>query len=268
MKKKGIFLTLLIISMYRLFQEGLILLQVNLDQGQVQTFLTAIGILIIFYILPISLISIILLNKKKISLKWFLWSLFFGIFVIGQVAGWINIGVTNLLNQLFPHSVFIKNWTPSISPPLFEELLKFLLSISVIYLAKIRNIWHCLIIGLAVGLGFQISEDYTYLIAAIIDKQSPVAEAFSRVEVGLATHWLMTSLMVGSFFLKKYYQPQNWTINLFIISPVLLHVAWNSPFIDQGNLLKIVLFVLSWIIYVSLLYKVNQAQPFFKSIAE
>lgn len=266
MKNKCIFFTLVILSTYRIFQELLILLQLNLDKGGLQTLFTAIGILLISYILPLSFMSILFLYKKKISLIWFLMSLFFGIFVIGQISGWININVTNLLNQLFPHSDFIKNWTPSISPPLFEEVLKFLLAIIIILLAKIHNIWHCLIIGLAVGLGFQISEDYTYLIAAMVDKQSPITEAFSRVEFGLATHWLMTSLMIGSYFLKQQSKAQKWAINLFILCPIFLHIAWNSPYTDHSILVKMVLFMFSWIIYITLLFKIHQANPIFSRV--
>lgn len=68
MKNKCIFFTLVILSTYRIFQELLILLQLNLDNGGLQTLFTAIGILLISYILPLSFMSNLFLYKKKISL--------------------------------------------------------------------------------------------------------------------------------------------------------------------------------------------------------
>ncbi|SQG82571.1 membrane protein [Streptococcus uberis] len=85
MKNKCIFFTLVILSTYRIFQELLILLQLNLDKGGLQTLFTAIGILLISYILPLSFMSILFLYKKKISLIWF-----FYVTILWYFCHWTN----------------------------------------------------------------------------------------------------------------------------------------------------------------------------------
>lgn len=255
MKSKIIIGILVIISLWRLAKEVLILQVLPMTSSQKLECISAIFLLILLYVLPLSLLVLYLLKKEGKSIHYFCIAFIFGGLVIGHLSGILNFRLIDEIKHLFPYSKALVSWLPSIVPPVVEESLKAGLAFLLLVCWKQKDIRQFFIIGLGTGLGFQFSEDYTYIIGGIVDREAPIRTALLRMETAYASHWALTAiLVVGIYFLLHGRHIQKkWQTALCLVSPLFLHIAWNSPYIDGNMILKISLTLLTWMLLAYLL---------------
>ncbi|HEK9992302.1 TPA: PrsW family intramembrane metalloprotease [Streptococcus equi subsp. zooepidemicus] len=245
---------LIIVSIRQLIQEILVLQTPPLnDPKTLFSLMISASLLIIGYGVPLFGLAYWLKKKKNVDLAWFGLAVLFGALVIGQQSGLLNVHVTNLLHSLFPNNQFITTWQPSIAPPLVEESLKLLLAMTILYLSGHQDFWQAVLIGGGVGLGFQLSEDYVYILGAMIEKtHRPLEQAILRFETAYAGHWLLTAMFTGACALLLYYHKSDRpkAMPIWLVSPIILHILWNNPLIDNNTPMKIGITILSWALLI------------------
>ncbi|MEX2804322.1 PrsW family glutamic-type intramembrane protease [Streptococcus sp. H31] len=235
--------------------ESFIFFSLNLSAKQWQTLAVAILIFMLAYFVPLVVLVSYFSKKEKLKLSHFWLSVFAGAAGISSLSGILNHWLTNVLKAVISNQSFVSSWGGSIVPPFVEEGLKLLIALVIAYLVRAKKLSAYILIGLGVGLGFQLSEDYTYVIGAFIDKaENPLLQAFLRLETAFASHWLMTAMLCGAccilFVQKSKLKPR--LSYLWLVYPLILHVLWNSPWIDNNTVMKVSLTIASWLVFGTL----------------
>lgn len=207
------------------------------------------GLMFLLYALPLG-IGFAYWLKKKEQPVWLLGlACLAGASGIGSLAGWLNFQLLGVLKQIFANHAFLDAWAASITPPFVEELFKVAVAMMIIvgFSVKKRSSW--LAIGFGAGLGFQMMEDHSYMLAAFIDqKGTAVQQVFSRLDLAYASHWLLTGVMTLGLA-SLIFRPEtrkNGLTYLWLFGPYLLHAFINSPVASGNTLLTVVFVVLSW----------------------
>ena len=220
--------------------------------------------LLLLYLVPLLLLGVFMMRKEQKFLCYFLLAFLSGGFLIGSLSGLLNYELTNFLVNLIPNKAITEHWMPSVVPPVVEELLKLAVALLVIHAAGFRTLRSWMGIGLAAGLGFQFLEDYAYILATVIEGGiSPLSQSLLRIESAYATHWLLTALFAGACFLlihrkKMWKNPMTY---VWLLAPWLLHVSWNSPFIDNNMVLKLTLSVIGWLLLLGMFLYSREDSP-------
>lgn len=257
------------LSVLRIKDEYLILKSL-VDSGVASSdfFLGLLSLLI--YIIPVTFMVYFLAKRYKLRLRYFIISLFFGSFLISHWSGIVNIKFYDFLANIINNKNFMDVWGPSIVPVLIEEVFKLGLSLLIIYIFNIKDIFNILLIGIGVGLGFQISEDYTYILAGLIESKNVLTEAFSRFTTAFAGHWLLNAfLTTGVGYLLFYKKKRKEFISYFwIILAFVLHAVWNSIYLEKHPILAFILNPLSWALLFKLLKDIDKLYKSSKSHAD
>ncbi|WP_159589758.1 PrsW family intramembrane metalloprotease [Chelativorans xinjiangense] len=140
---------------------------------------------------------------------------------------------------------FASDWSAALSAPIIEEASKATCAAVILVLCwdRMNRIAHALMVGMFVGLGFDIVEDLTYEVqSALGDLDSDLAGAVPtliiRILTGFPSHWSYTALTsVGVLLLlPSFAGRREWkalhrramAIALFV-SAWLMHFVWDSP---------------------------------------
>lgn len=212
------------------------------------------GLIVLLYALPLGM-GLAYWLKKKGQPIWVIGLAYLaGASGIGSLAGWLNFQLLGVLKQIFANHAILDTWAASITPPLVEELFKVAVAMLVIvgFSIKKRSSWFA--IGFGAGLGFQMMEDHSYMLAAFIDqKGTAVQQVFGRLELAYASHWLLTGVMtlgLASLIFRPETRKNKLTY-LWLLGPYLLHAFINSPVASGNTLLTVVFMVLSWALLLS-----------------
>ncbi|EAH3621962.1 PrsW family intramembrane metalloprotease, partial [Listeria monocytogenes] len=178
------------------------------------------------YIFPITSLIIWLAKQWNVSFRFILLGILSGLFIPGWISANGNEYGEELLTSLFKNQEITAMWLSSFIAPLVEEIIKGIVVLLIIYLLNLKRIEIYFLIGIAVGFGFQISEDLSYLVIDMYNGYSTVSQAFIRLTGAFTSHWLLTCIMaLGIYcFISKNKSPFRW---LFI--PFFLHFLWNCP---------------------------------------
>lgn len=231
MKKAIVLFFLLVIAFFGLDYEFGNLADLGLSPQAYQQVFFAIGLLLL-YAVPLSYLFYTAAKRWKISLTLFPLIVFLGGFSSGWIATFGNEWVSWGLTALFGSSSLLKQWSDALSAPFVEEFSKGLFAWCFIYLLKIEKPQSAFLTGMGVGLGFQLIEDVDYITEAA-DKslQGVIPEALNRVSGSVSSHWVYTGIFtLGLFYLMKQIKGQR--AFLWLLTPILLHFLWNSPWND------------------------------------
>ncbi|OJG76133.1 hypothetical protein RV10_GL004194 [Enterococcus pallens] len=232
MKNALILFFLLVIAFFGLDYEFGNMADLGLTtQGYQQVFLAIF--LLLLYVVPLLYFFHRIAKRWKVSMGLFPFIVFLGGFASGWIASFGNEGVSSGLTALFGHSALLKQWSDALSAPLVEEFSKGLFALCFIYLLKIQKPQAALLTGMEVGLGFQVIEDIAY-IAEAADKslRGVIPEVLNRISGSVSSHWVYTGIFtLGLFYLLRHIKGQK--AFLWILTPVLLHFLWNSPWNDS-----------------------------------
>ncbi|WP_067704992.1 PrsW family intramembrane metalloprotease [Nocardia jejuensis] len=158
---------------------------------------------------------------------------------------WANDHVTSVVTNLGGDE-FAANWQASIAAPIDEELIKAIgiAVVAVLFRARLSRPMHGLVLGGAVGLGAQISENCLYSVqTAVSSPQSPVFDvlfvAVLRLVTAFTSHWAMSALAgVGIVvLLVRTDKPWSWRLGffgLFYLLAVGMHAVFDAPRPSSG----------------------------------
>ena len=173
---------------------------------------------------------------KKLAKKLSVETIVLGTALFGGafIAGWLSFAGNSLIDII--NSNFIKDpavfndWTNALTAPFAEEFFKALTAFAALYILGKKDLQSVLIAGLSSGFGFQVIEN------------SGALEAIGRIAGGFASHTLYTAVVtVGVYLLfskvyKKYRRFGLWCV----VSTVVNHFIWNSPFYETEHRINLV----------------------------
>lgn len=162
-----------------------------------------------------------------------------GLFVPGWIAGELNDAASTLLGVVASKG-FVNAWGDAIEAPIVEELVKVLTVCGLLALVGRRDARDWLVGGMCVGMGFQVSEDLSYIEGQIAGSHSDFVTAIpftldSRVSGALVSHWTYTALAAVAVWLFFCESRRLRGLAVFLI-PLISHFAWDSPIADWGLL--------------------------------
>lgn len=191
--------------------------------------------LALFYIVPALYLLYRFSSKWETSKLSVTLSLLGGLFLAGWTASFANTYLHDVITAAFPDSGFWNTYESAIVAPLVEEPLKILPLAFALYLAPVKNLKSLLLLGVASGLGFQIVEDFSYILSDLPDGFAfTVSGILYRSTYSISSHWIYTALIaVGIALLrlasKGAKQFRNSGI-LFLILAFGTHFIRNTPF--------------------------------------
>ncbi|WP_299557888.1 PrsW family intramembrane metalloprotease [uncultured Mycolicibacterium sp.] len=149
-----------------------------------------------------------------------------------------NAALQALWAGLLPPEV-LAAWSPALTAPIIEEAAKLMCAAVLLVLcaAVVTRPAHALLVGMFVGLGFDLMEDLGYASnAAIASLDSDVVGAGGSLAVraftAIPAHWSYTSLTtVGLLLLLRRQRPAA-ALGLLAAGPVM-HFVWNAPVPDE-----------------------------------
>ena len=122
------------------------------------------ALLALLYIVP-ALLLIRQLGKKwqtpAVSLGV---ALLGGLFISGWTSGLANTYIHEWVSTNFPNTL-LSDLENAIAAPLVEEPLKLLAVAFAVYLGPVKKLKSFLMLGITAGMGFQISEDFSYILS-------------------------------------------------------------------------------------------------------
>ncbi|XVV12583.1 PrsW family intramembrane metalloprotease [Actinoplanes sp. CA-131856] len=166
-------------------------------------------------------------------------------------------------------SDFANKWGAAIAGPTTEELLKVLGVILLVLIARtqFRTLLSVVSIGVLVGLGFQVIEDFDYTLSVAVaypgpDEIAPVYQMLLArgVASGLWSHALFTSITalgVGYFVTRR---NKPLSIRLLVAVGCFLlgygfHFFWNSPLLPAADIFALPLRGLPLLLLGALLWR-------------
>ncbi|MBP2623967.1 PrsW family glutamic-type intramembrane protease [Streptococcus oricebi] len=191
--------------------------------------------LMLIYIIPAGLILTRLAKKWQTPLATMGLALIGGMFISGWLASHGNQFAQEFFQHLGLGKTFMDHWEPAISPPLVEEPAKLLAAGLALCLLPVKNLKSILLVGISSGLGFQISEDLSYIHSDLKEGfVFTISDTLYRITGSISSHWLYTGLALTGLAVYWLYQkkePKKAKLGLFyFLAAFLLHFLWNSPF--------------------------------------
>lgn len=202
----------------------------NEESGAFDYFLALSScLLLLIYILPLGYLLVRMADDLGVDKRFTGLSLIAGMFIPGFLAALANDRSGEFIRGIFSKS-FSDSWTLAFTAPFNEEFIKLILVLCLLYLFKKKDLEDFFIGGFAVGLGFQIMEDVSYIGSdGLADMNRLFPLAISRVSGSLSSHWTYTALFcLGFYFIIK---KRKISTGLFLMLFVFInHFLWDSPF--------------------------------------
>lgn len=187
--------------------------------------------LALFYIVPALYLLYHFSSKWETSKLSVTLSLLGGLFLAGWTASFANTYLHDVITAAFPDSGFWNTYESAIVAPLVEEPLKLLPLAFALYLAPVKNLKSLLLLGVASGLGFQIVEDFSYILSDLPDGFAyTVSGILYRTTYSISSHWIYTALMaVGLALMVKKGKKRVSGLG-FMLLALVTHFVRNTPF--------------------------------------
>ena len=156
-----------------------------------------------------------------------------GLFISGWTSGLANTYIHEWVSTSFPNTL-LSDLENAIAAPLVEEPLKLLAVAFAVYLVPVKKLKSFLMLGITAGMGFQISEDFSYILSDLPEGFSfTISGILGRITGGVASHWLYTALTtIGLALMLRYAKTHknHFRAGLFyFLAAFVLHFFWNSP---------------------------------------
>ena len=193
-------------------------------------------IIALCYIVP-GIILIKYLGKRwQVKPLVLIFALIGGIFITGWIAGYANTFSHDWVTAHLSSKNFFYRFEDAIMAPLVEEPLKLAAFLFAIYMVPTERFKALLLVAITAGFGFQISEDFSYILSDLPDGFSyTISGILGRTIGAVSSHWLYTSfLAMGLILIWRAYQkridPKYGFIGLlYACGAFMTHFAWNSP---------------------------------------
>lgn len=176
-------------------------------------------------------------EPAKLALLGFLWG---GLVSTWMMAAPANPAVISIYAKLFGVG-FAQAWGPALTAPFTEEIAKLTGVVVCILLARqhVRSAYDGMILGMFVGLGFQVFENVQYMVSAVQTSfnSDPIRDLMTLFVVrsvsGFAGHWLFTALTGAGlgYLLGATDRPMGYRVGvflLFLVFSMLCHGVFDA----------------------------------------
>lgn len=190
---------------------------------------------LLVYIIPFGLVLRWLGRKYDVKGWELLLSVFCGAFIPSALAGQINGGFDDLMKSLLGHS-YSEDWLGSAEAGVVEEVLKLAAAALLLYVLQRRALKDYLLIGMSVGLGFQIEEDLSYITESGFEKTSDAfPSALDRVSCCFGSHWAYAAVTAAGLYLIIRSGSRNHRRRgiLWILFVMADHSLYDTPIADS-----------------------------------
>lgn len=195
------------------------------------------SLLALLYIVPASIMVYKLQKNWKVKGLALAFAFIGGLFIAGWLAGYANTAVHQWITSHLSSSNYLRQFEDAIFAPLIEEPLKLAAALFALYMVPTKSYKGILLVAIVAGLGFQISEDFSYILSDLPDGFSyTVSGILGRTFGAVSSHWLYTSLLsLGLVMLWRLskkdnqYKPMRLKALFFVLAGFLTHLAWNTP---------------------------------------
>nr|WP_120491202.1 PrsW family intramembrane metalloprotease [Corynebacterium lactis] len=171
---------------------------------------------------------------------------FYSFILGGLIAPWVSLhgneamgdGLTGLLSR-----ETLADWNAALVAPGVEELSKGAVALGMIIVFRylVTRPIHAFYVGIAVGFGFQFTEDILYAISAAFESLNSdfaggIQSVILRTVSGLISHWIYTGIFaLGLAFMLgitygTWAKGKRIAVGLALcLAAVAIHFLWNSP---------------------------------------
>lgn len=188
------------------------------------------------YIVPALFLIYHLGEKWQVRPLVLAFALIGGLFITGWIAGYANTFSHEWVTAHLSSKHFFYRFEDAIMAPLVEEPLKLAAFLFAIYMVPTKSYKGLLLVAITAGLGFQISEDFSYILSDLPDGFSYTISGILGRSVGVvSSHWLYTSFFAMGLILiwrscRKLINQKYCLIGfLYACGAFVAHFAWNSP---------------------------------------
>lgn len=217
--------------------------------------------MLLTYFIPFVFFMNYTCRKMAVSRKLAIIGFFSGWFIPGWIAGDLNDAAGSLIKHLTSGN-FNKAWGDSIEAPIVEELLKALVVLWVLLQFGKQNRSQYLMVGMSVGMGFQLGEDLSYIENQLSGGHHALVTAIpftfiDRISDSLGSHWCYTGLVAAGIFLL-FIEKKRTSGILLILDAFLSHGLRDSGVLSgilYDGLLDAMILVPMFYVYVKTLEK-------------
>ena len=118
-----------------------------------------------------------------------------GVFITGWIAGYANTISHDWVTAHLSSKSFFYRFEDALMAPLVEEPLKLAAFLFAIYMVPTKSYKGLLLVAITAGLGFQISEDFSYILSDLPDGFSYTIQDSWSYCCAVSSHWLYTSFL-------------------------------------------------------------------------
>ena len=148
------------------------------------------------YILPGIFLVRYLGKRWQVKPLVLVFALIGGVFITGWIAGYANTISHDWVTANLSSKSFFYRFEDALMAPLVEEPLKLAAFLFTIYMVPTKSYKGLLLVAITAGLGFQISEDFSYILSDLPDGFSyTVSGILGRTIGAVSSHWLYTSFL-------------------------------------------------------------------------
>ncbi len=215
--------------------------------------------LLLIYIIPFAFFTNYLRKRFDVSKTVFTLTWFLALAIPVNIGSLGNEFLSLILLKMKLSEQFLNDWGASLTAPFTEEIAKGIVVLLIVLLFQQRSLKTSLLLGMIAGIGFQIVEDSLYIQQTIFKNDgNGFITAFERIAYSGLSHWVFSAIFaVGLVALFT----RNKAISkiraiFYIIAPIAIHFAWNSPLEFSGN--TTLYGIISWIILFSIFKTVDQ----------
>ena len=156
---------------------------------------------LLIYIVPFGIFMKQIGPKYKMGNLELLIAVFCGAFISSALAGELNGQFDDWMKSLLG-SAYSDAWLGSLEAGIAEELLKLVITALLLYVLNRTSLKHYLVIGMCVGMGFQIEEDISYITeSGFKNVNEAFPTALDRISGALGSHWAYAAVTAAGLYL-------------------------------------------------------------------
>ncbi|HEL0577604.1 TPA: PrsW family intramembrane metalloprotease [Streptococcus equi subsp. zooepidemicus] len=211
------------------------------------------------YLIPFSLAIAYLKGLYQIRTTTLILAGLGGLYISGFLASFGNQVLEQFWVSLIKPNIALEEWTGALTGPFVEEPIKAFAAMLVIYLLPAINLKQKLVISLISGMGFQLTEDISYIASAADRSINDILPTtLARISSSPNSHWVYTGIFtMGVYLLIKKSQLFPRSLQIFwVVSPLALHFIWNSPISDLAGI-AVIHGTITTLIFISLFKKIH-----------
>lgn len=225
--KKIIVILLILLFSIGVEQEYSSIYSLDLSFNEFLRLLMSISLLSLYFI-PLVIFILYLSRKSTINISLIVISILSGVFIASWMSKYGNYYADEILRLILSKDQF-EIWNAALTAPFVEEFLKASCACSILYVFKFKGSKNYLFAGIGTGLGFQLSEDVSYIILNIDGSINElIPQAFIRMSGFVSSHWMFTGIFLVGVYCLRNKDTKKTGVKLIAFT-VSLHVLWNSP---------------------------------------